>query len=124
VQFVQAELELHKSSREKVLMRVISLMALNSLRVAFDKWSLAVASAAHERMLAEEAAKKEELLADVDAADSDDDDAGDDELDSSAAGDSSAVKEYVRFRKKKLRQAEKLRRQVMSMRRVCVIGVY
>ena len=129
-EFVQAELNLQKSNRDKVLMRVISLMAFNSIRVAFDKWSLAVASAAHERMLAEEAAKKAELLAsqrhasDSDSDSDDDDEEPQDGREISSLSDSSAAKEYVRFRKKKLRQLEKQRRQVIAMRCAGLIDVH
>ena len=52
---VASELDRVKSNREKLLSRFVSMMGLNSLRLTFDKWSIAAAAAANERMLSEEA---------------------------------------------------------------------
>lgn len=52
---VASELDRVKGDREKLLSRFVSMMGLNSLRLMFDKWTIAAAAAANERVLSEEA---------------------------------------------------------------------
>ncbi len=112
--YVEDELNRVKINREKLLARFVSMMGLNSQRLAFDRWSISAAAAANERMLAEEAAKLE--MAEPATASSESENGDDEGYDEEVAADAcehdlvggAAVKE--RLRKKTLRR--QLRRQL------------